>query len=120
LHTAIKALPYLQDLGVNAIQIMPSNEFAGDVSWGYNPADIFAIESAYGGPRAFKEYVNAVHAHGMIVILDVVYNHFGPSDFGNFPSDDATASGGGRDGMAYSGTIGIGPYSAIILSQDHV
>jgi 1,4-alpha-glucan branching enzyme len=80
LHTAIKALPYLQDLGVNAIQIMPSNEFAGDVSWGYNPADIFAIESAYGGPRAFKEYVNAVHAHGMIVILDVVYNHFGPND----------------------------------------
>jgi 1,4-alpha-glucan branching enzyme len=94
-HTTIKALPYLRDLGVNAIQIMPSNEFAGDVSWGYNPADIFAIESAYGGPHAFKEYVNAVHAHGMIVILDVVYNHFGPSDLDLWQFDGWSEHGQG-------------------------
>lgn len=71
---------HLRKLGVNAIQIMPIQEFAGDLSWGYNPAHIFAIESAYGGPNAFKDFVRAAHASGFAVILDVVYNHFGPSD----------------------------------------
>ncbi|WP_299823182.1 alpha-amylase family glycosyl hydrolase [uncultured Jannaschia sp.] len=59
---------------------MPAMEFAGDVSWGYNSAHIFAIESAYGGPTAFKDFVRAAHAAGFAVLLDVVYNHFGPSD----------------------------------------
>jgi len=71
---------HLKRLGINAIQIMPAAEFAGDISWGYNPAHIFAIESAYGGPRAFKDFVKAAHRAGFAVILDVVYNHFGPSD----------------------------------------
>ncbi|ERT07339.1 alpha amylase, catalytic domain protein [Lyngbya aestuarii BL J] len=78
--SAIRALPYLKELGINAIEIMPSAEFAADFSWGYNPSDIFAVETAYGGSQAFKEFVNAAHQNGMIVILDVVYNHFGPSD----------------------------------------
>ena len=77
---AVEKLDHLRRLGVNAIQIMPAMEFAGDVSWGYNPAHIFAIESAYGGPDGFKEFVAAAHAAGFAVILDVVYNHFGPSD----------------------------------------
>jgi 1,4-alpha-glucan branching enzyme len=59
---------------------MPTAEFAGDYSWGYNPAHIFAVESIYGGPRAFKKFVRECHRHGIAVILDVVYNHFGPSD----------------------------------------
>ena len=59
---------------------MPAMEFAGDVSWGYNPAHIFAVESAYGGPEGFKAFVEAAHRSGIAVILDVVYNHFGPSD----------------------------------------
>ncbi|PZX18787.1 maltooligosyl trehalose hydrolase [Palleronia aestuarii] len=71
---------HLRSLGINAIQIMPAAEFAGDVSWGYNPAHVFAIETAYGGPRAFRDFVKAAHAEGFAVILDVVYNHFGPSD----------------------------------------
>jgi 1,4-alpha-glucan branching enzyme len=75
---AIEKFDHLRRLGVNAIQIMPAMEFAGDVSWGYNPAHIFAIESAYGGPGAFKDFVKAAHASGFAVILDVVYNHFGP------------------------------------------
>ena len=78
--TAIKKLPHLKDLGVSAIQIMPSAEFAGDYSWGYNPAFPFAIETAYGGSHAFKIFVKAAHALDMAVIFDVVYNHFGPSD----------------------------------------
>jgi 1,4-alpha-glucan branching enzyme len=77
---AIQKLDHLRRLGVNALQIMPAMEFAGDISWGYNPAHIFAIESAYGGPHAFKDFVAAAHRAGFAVILDVVYNHFGPSD----------------------------------------
>jgi 1,4-alpha-glucan branching enzyme len=77
---AIKRLGHLKKLGVNVIQVMPAAEFAGDYSWGYNPAHIFAVETAYGGPEAFKEFIKAAHRLGMGVILDVVYNHFGPSD----------------------------------------
>ena len=80
LNSAIEKLPYLKDLGINAIQVMPPMEFAGSFSWGYNPAYIFAIESGYGGPNAFKEFIKAAHARGIAVIFDVVYNHFGPSD----------------------------------------
>ncbi len=75
-----KKLGYLKWLGINAIEIMPVAEFAGDISWGYNPAHIFAVESAYGGPEALKRFVKAAHQHGIAVIIDVVYNHFGPSD----------------------------------------
>ena len=77
---AIRRLPYLADLGIGAIQVMPPFEFAGDVSWGYNPAHMFAIESTYGGPDAFKRFIRAAHEHGIAVIVDVVYNHIGPSD----------------------------------------
>jgi 1,4-alpha-glucan branching enzyme len=65
---------------VSAIQVMPPFEFAGDISWGYNPAHLFAIESTYGGPDAFKAFVRDAHARGIAVIVDVVYNHLGPSD----------------------------------------
>lgn len=78
--TAMEKLEHLKRLGVNAIQIMPVAEFAGDYSWGYNPAHIFAVESIYGGPDSFKMFVRETHKLGLAVILDVVYNHFGPSD----------------------------------------
>lgn len=77
---AEKKLEHLKSIGVNAIEIMPAAEFAGDFSWGYNPAHMFAVESSYGGPRAFKHFVKQAHKHGIAVILDVVYNHFGPGD----------------------------------------
>jgi 1,4-alpha-glucan branching enzyme len=73
-------LQHLKKLGVNAVQIMPVGEFAGDRSWGYNPAHIFSVETTYGGPLAFKKFVRLAHAEGIAVILDVVYNHLGPSD----------------------------------------
>ncbi|HEX3485831.1 MAG TPA: alpha-amylase family glycosyl hydrolase [Micropepsaceae bacterium] len=78
--TVIGKLDYLGDLGINAIQLMPSDEFAGDVSWGYNPAQIFAIEASYGGPNGLRRLIDAAHSRGIAVIYDVVYNHFGPSD----------------------------------------
>jgi 1,4-alpha-glucan branching enzyme len=73
-------LGHLKKLGVNAIQIMPVGEFAGDRSWGYNPAHIFSVEITYGGPVAFKQFIKRAHHEGIAVILDVVYNHLGPSD----------------------------------------
>lgn len=79
-RSAIKKFDHLKKLGINAIQIMPVWEFAGDFSWGYNPAHIFAIESAYGGPDGFRAFVKSAHENGMAVIMDVVFNHFGPSD----------------------------------------
>ena len=77
---ALEKLRYLKELGINAVELMPVAEFAGDLSWGYNPAHPFAVEGAYGGPEAFKRFVKAAHENGIGVILDVVYNHFGPSD----------------------------------------
>ena len=79
-YGVIEKLDYLQELGINAIEIMPPFEFPGDFSWGYNPAYPFSIESAYGGADAFKSLIKAAHEKGIAVILDVVYNHFGPND----------------------------------------
>lgn len=78
--SAIEKLDYLASLGVNMIELMPVNEFAGDISWGYNPACPFAVEEAYGGPDGLKRFIDAAHKHGIGIIMDVVYNHFGPSD----------------------------------------
>lgn len=78
--SAIERLPYLKELGINAIELMPLAEFAGDISWGYNPAHPFAVESAYGGVNSLKRFIREAHKLGIAVIIDVVYNHFGPSD----------------------------------------
>jgi 1,4-alpha-glucan branching enzyme len=76
----VRRLDYLRDLGINCIELMPPMEFAEDFSWGYNPAHIFAVESAFGGPAALKRLVREAHARGIAVLMDVVYNHLGPSD----------------------------------------
>ncbi|TDQ33262.1 alpha-amylase family glycosyl hydrolase [Zeaxanthinibacter enoshimensis] len=68
-------LDYLQELGVNAIELMPVNEFDGNESWGYNPAFHMALDKYYGTADALKQLVDEAHARGMAVILDVVYNH---------------------------------------------
>lgn len=80
LEAVIADLDYLAALGVNAIELLPQGEFPGDISWGYNPSHIFAVESAYGGPDALKRLIDAAHGKGIAVILDVVYNHLGPND----------------------------------------
>ncbi|HYE57313.1 MAG TPA: alpha-amylase family glycosyl hydrolase, partial [Rhodothermales bacterium] len=92
---ARERLDYLQRLGVTAIGLMPVAEFPGDVSWGYNPAHLFAIESAYGGPDALKTLVREAHARGLAVIVDVVYNHFGPSDLDLWQFDGWSEHDGG-------------------------
>jgi 1,4-alpha-glucan branching enzyme len=90
-----RRLPYLRDLGIGAIQLMPPFEFAGDRSWGYNTAYPFAVESSYGSPDDLKELVKAAHETGIAVILDVVYNHLGPSDLDIWQFDGWSEQGKG-------------------------
>jgi 1,4-alpha-glucan branching enzyme len=95
LQTALEKLPYLQELGINVIEIMPMAEFPGSFSWGYNPSYPFAIESDYGGPQALKEFVKRCHQQGIGVIVDVVYNHFGPGDLELWAFDGWSENGAG-------------------------
>ena len=91
---AITKLDHLADLGINAVQLLPIAEFAGDYSWGYNPADPYAVENAgYGGPDGLKSFVKAAHARGIRVLLDVVHNHYGPSDLELWGFDNGTTPG---------------------------
>jgi len=76
----IEKLLYLKELGINCVELLPVAEFAGGISWGYNPAHPFAIEQDYGGPEGFARLIKECHKNGIAVIMDVVYNHFGPSD----------------------------------------
>ncbi|GAB2793224.1 1,4-alpha-glucan branching enzyme [Hymenobacter luteus] len=94
-YDAIEKLDYLENLGINAVEIMPATEFPGSLSWGYNPAHPFAIETDYGGAMAFKEFIKAAHRRGIAVILDVVYNHFGPGDLDLWQFDGWSENDGG-------------------------
>lgn len=91
----MKKIPYLQKLGVNAVSIMPICSFPGDYSWGYNPVDFYAVENVYGGPEKFKAFVDACHQAGIAVILDLVYNHAGPSDLDIWQFDGTCENEGG-------------------------
>src|SRR5580692_8747299 len=79
---AIEKLDYLVELGVTHIELMPVAAFEGRHGWGYDGVALFAVHEPYGGPDGLKRFVNAAHAKGLAVLLDVVYNHFGPS--GNY------------------------------------
>ena len=81
---AIAMLDHLVALGVNAVEIMPVADFPGGRNWGYDGVLLYAPDSSYGRPEDFKAFVAAAHARGVSVILDVVYNHFGPD--GNYLS----------------------------------
>jgi maltooligosyltrehalose trehalohydrolase len=89
---AIVRLPELKDLGVTAVELMPVAQFPGSRNWGYDGAFPFAVQNSYGGPPALLKFVNACHALGLAVVLDVVYNHLGPegnylADFGPYFTD---------------------------------
>ncbi len=73
----IARLPYLKQLGVTAIEIMPVNAFPGRRNWGYDGVSPYAVQASYGGPDGLKRLVDAAHAQGLAVVLDVVYNHLG-------------------------------------------
>jgi len=85
-------LGHLADLGVTAVEVMPVAAFPGERGWGYDGVDLYAVHAAYGGPAALRRFVDACHAAGLAVVLDVVYNHLGPdgnylAEFGPYFTD---------------------------------
>jgi len=89
---AILRLDDLAGLGVTALEIMPVGQFPGSRNWGYDGVYPFSVQHSYGGPHGLKRFVDACHAQGLAVILDLVYNHLGPEgnylrDFGPYFSD---------------------------------
>ena len=92
LDAAAAKLPLLADLGITHVEVMPVNAFNGTAGWGYDGVLWYAVHEPYGGPEAFARFVDAAHAAGLAVVLDVVYNHLGPSgnylpDFGPYLTD---------------------------------
>jgi malto-oligosyltrehalose trehalohydrolase len=81
-QAAAGKLGHLRDLGITAIEIMPVADFPGRCNWGYDGVLLYAPDSSYGRPEDLKALVDAAHANGIMVLLDVVYNHFGPE--GNY------------------------------------
>lgn len=75
LSGAEERLDYLENLGINAIELMPVQEFDGNNSWGYDPCSYFALDKAYGTREHYKAFIDECHSRGIAVILDVVYNH---------------------------------------------
>ena len=82
LDAAVGHLDHLQELGIDFVELMPVAAFDGEYGWGYDGVDLWAVHEPYGGPDALKRFVDAAHGRGLGVLLDVVYNHLGPS--GNY------------------------------------
>jgi maltooligosyltrehalose trehalohydrolase len=81
----VPRLDELKRLGITAIELMPVAQFPGKRNWGYDGSYMYAVQNSYGGPEELKRLVNECHGAGMAVVLDVVYNHFGPE--GNYAGD---------------------------------
>lgn len=97
---AIDKLDYLVDLGVDAVELMPVNAFAGDRGWGYDGVLWYAVHEPYGGPDGLVAFIDACHARGLAVLIDAVFNHLGPSGnylprFGPYQSEHANPWGPG-------------------------
>jgi len=95
----IPHLGELRDMGITALELMPVAQFPGSRNWGYDGVYPFAVQNSYGGPEGLKTLVNACHQNGLAVVLDVVYNHFGPegnylSEFGYYFTDRYTTPWG--------------------------
>ena len=88
----IPRLPALRELGVTALELMPVGQFPGTRNWGYDGVGLYAAQNSYGGPHGLQRLIDACHAHGLAIILDVVYNHLGPegnylAEFGPYFTD---------------------------------
>lgn len=81
-RAAIEKLPYLAELGVTMLEVLPVSQFGGNRGWGYDGVLLYAPHAAYGSPDDFKAFIDAAHGHGLSVVLDIVLNHFGPE--GNY------------------------------------
>jgi maltooligosyltrehalose trehalohydrolase len=125
--SAIARLDYLAKVGVTHIEVMPVAEFAGDRGWGYDGVDLFAVTEHYGGPDALKRFVDAAHAHGLAVVLDVVYNHFGPvgayaGKFGPYLTDQHCTPWGDAVNLEEAGSDEVRRFfcdNALMWMQDY-
>ena len=109
LDSAIAKLEYLRELGITHVELMPVAAFDGNHGWGYDGVSLFAVHEPYGGPDALKRFVNAAHNIGLAVLLDVVYNHFGPSGnytgkFGPYLTDAHQTPWGGAVNLEEAGS----------------
>ncbi len=105
---AIAHLDQLADLGVSHVEIMPVHAFPGRFGWGYDVAAFYAAHAPYGGPDGLKRFVDACHARGLAVLLDVVYNHLGPegcylSEFGPYLTERFQTPWGGAVNLGDAG-----------------
>jgi maltooligosyltrehalose trehalohydrolase len=96
---AIERLNHLVELGISAVELLPCNAFAGEWGWGYDGVAWYAVHEPYGGPDGLKRFVDACHARGLGVVMDVVYNHLGPAgnylpEFGPYLTDAHTTPWG--------------------------
>jgi maltooligosyltrehalose trehalohydrolase len=106
---AIGKLDYLVELGVTHIELMPVAAFENRHGWGYDGVALFAVHEPYGGPDGLKRFMNAAHSKGLAVLLDVVYNHFGPSGnytgkFGPYVTDSHHTPWGGAVNLEDAGS----------------
>lgn len=134
---AIPHLGHLEELGVNAVEVMPVAEASGGRGWGYDGADLWAVHHAYGGPEGLKRFIDECHSRGIAVVIDVVYNHLGPagnylSEFGPYFTDvyqtpwgsavnfDGPGSYGVRDFVVSNALMWLRDYHADGLRLDAV
>ncbi|HUR48578.1 MAG TPA: malto-oligosyltrehalose trehalohydrolase [Acidimicrobiales bacterium] len=110
--SAVERLDHLVDLGVDTVEVMPVAEFPGRRGWGYDGVHLWAPQSSYGGPEGLKRFVDAAHARGLAVVLDVVYNHLGPAgnylqEFGPYFTDRYSTPWGQAVNLDGPGSDGV-------------
>ena len=124
---AIPRLAYLADLGITHVEVMPVAAWAGHQGWGYDSVSLFATHESYGGPDGFKRFVDACHTTGLSVILDVVYNHFGPvgnyaTKFGPYLNEDRKTPWGAAVNLDQEGSDEVRRFfidSALMWLRDY-
>ncbi len=112
---AIGQLPRLVELGVSTVELMPIAAFPGTRNWGYDGVFPSAVQESYGGPHGLSRFVDAAHAHGLGVVIDVVYNHFGPegsvvASFGPYFTDAYSTPWGAAVNVAGAGSDAVRRY----------
>jgi maltooligosyltrehalose trehalohydrolase len=127
LDAAIARLDYLRELGITHVELMPLAAAEGERGWGYDGVALYAPLEAYGGPDAVKRFVDAAHGRGLAVLIDVVYNHFGPSGnytgkFGGYLTDRHMTPWGGAVNFEDAGSAEVREFfieNAVMWLRDY-
>jgi maltooligosyltrehalose trehalohydrolase len=124
---AVERLDHLVELGIDAVELLPCNAYAGRWGWGYDGVAWFAVHDPYGGPDGLKRFVDACHARGLGVVMDVVYNHLGPAgnylpEFGPYLTDAHTTPWGSAVNLDRPGSEEVRRYvldNALMWLRDY-